>query len=357
MRAEFNSATPPGATSSAKRFGPIAPAPAANRLPGGHAHARRRRSRESRCGAGGAGQLPAASRSPVPHHAQRVAPIVAERHAAAIDLLLRLAEGVRDPTREPRAGRAIRTGEEEVQPVGLSAAVVGGHARNQRSGGKPRLQDRWKIVPCESRQPLILRLEAADDEIAEALVVHLDAPQQAGSEVAIEADEHVGRSFGTQVEAPGRRQVGEVVGLQQLLVSRALRVESRRRRQSRRRVQRNHRVQPRRQRGAPVQAAPVPPQSGNQRDRRRQLHAILDPGAASRRAPRMIDAAPETRLPATRRRRGTARRDRDRRTVVNATCVRSRCHSVPASNRWRPIAGNRISSRSDRSSIDSWRVN
>ena len=106
--------------------------------------------------------------------------------------------------------------------------------------GSIACSDGWKIVPREPRQPLILGLEAADDEIAEALVVHLDAPQQAGREVPIDANEHVGRSFGTQVQPPGRGQVGEVVGLQQLLVSRALREESRRRRQSCRRVQRNH---------------------------------------------------------------------------------------------------------------------
>ena len=81
---------------------------------------------------------------------------------------------------------------------------------------------RRKVVGRHARGELVRGFEPADDQAVEALVVAFDARERARAEAALEADQPVPGALAAQAERVGVAQVDEVVGLQQLLVARAL---------------------------------------------------------------------------------------------------------------------------------------
>ena len=133
-----------------------------------------------------------------------------------------------------------------------------------------------------------------------------------------------------QVERGRAGEVHEVVGLDELLVAGALRVEAASRAQARGVAEAQRRGQPRRQRRPPVDVAPVQAHARARRESRRGLQAVLQPGAAARRASAESSASGRPAPPRTLEPLASVGLRSP--LITKSTLVRRRCTSKPASS-------------------------
>ena len=241
------------------------------------------------------GEVPAAGQPVAPDRVERVGPVVLERVAAAVARALGTSPRVRHPSREPRGG--VPVGQEDIEPPRVAARVVGGGADDDGGGGHALAQGLGKVVARDPRRPLRLGLQPADEEVVEPLVVPLDPGGQVGAEVLLDAQHEVGGPFVAQPQLAGARQVDEVVGLGQLLVPGALRVQPARRPEARPAPEGVARGQPRRDGGAAVDGAPVEPQAGLERCALGRRPGVLQPQAAARAVQDGIEVVGQPRAP------------------------------------------------------------
>ena len=225
-----------------------------------------------------------------------MAAVVVEGQRAAVQLALGLPQRVGDPARQaPAAGR--RPGQVDVEAVGLAAPLADRAAGDARLGGQVVAELGREVVGGQPRQALGLRLQAADGQVGEALVVGLGAREQPAGQVALEPQQRLPRAGRGQVQAARRREVHEVVRLDQLLVARALGVEPARQAQARVVAQRQAGHQARREHRAAVDAAPVEAQAGLEAQAA-HLPPQLQPGPGARVVARRVEVVGQARAAA-----------------------------------------------------------
>ena len=173
---------------------------------------------------GGGGNSPAPADPISGDGVEGVAPVVLERVSQSVGVTIGATPSVGDPASQ--SGRRIAAYQVDIHAVGSAGPGVLRNAGDLRRHRYVVPEVGWEVVACKPGPQLVLGFQTADDESLERLVVALHTEQRVGAQILLEPRDEMRRPLVPEVADRGWREVEEVVGLDELLVAGALRVEA-----------------------------------------------------------------------------------------------------------------------------------